>query len=111
MGTTMLQELSEDYSSMRKDTETMRKNPSEMKNTTSDMKNTWQGIKSRLDEAQDQISNLEVRGEKKKNTQWSSKRKKELERMRLYKEAGGGQLEAHQHLYHRRTRGGERERE
>ena len=61
----MLKELSENYKklsgnyiSMKKDIETMKENQVEMKNIISEMKNTEEGIKSRLDEAEDQSSEL-----------------------------------------------------
>ena len=43
---------------MKKDTENINKSQEEMKNKVSEMKNTGAGIKSRLDEAEDQISKL-----------------------------------------------------
>ena len=52
-------ELSENYISMKKNIETMNKNHLEIKNTIFDMKNTLEGIKCRLDEPEDQTSNLE----------------------------------------------------
>ena len=55
----MLKELNENYISLKKDIETMNKNHLEIKNTIFDMKNTLEGIKCRLDEPEDQISNLE----------------------------------------------------
>ena len=39
---------------MKKDIETINKIQTEMKNTISEQKNTVQGVKSRLDEAEDQ---------------------------------------------------------
>ena len=47
-----------------------------MKNIISEMKNTQEGIDSRLDKAEDQISNLENQLAKTSNQQ--KKRKKEL---------------------------------
>ena len=47
-----------------------------MKNTISEMKNTGEGIKSRLNEAEDQISELE--GKVEKNTQKEQEKEKRL---------------------------------
>ena len=52
-----------------------------MKNTIFELKNTEKGIKSRLHEAEDQISELEVK-EEKKTPRKSKKRKRGLERMK-----------------------------
>ena len=41
---------------MKKEIETIHKGQEEMKNTISALKNTVEGFKSRLDEAEDQIS-------------------------------------------------------
>ena len=41
---------------MKKEIETINKGQEEMKNTISELKNTEQGIKSRLDEGEDQIA-------------------------------------------------------
>ena len=49
---------------MKKDIETINKNQLEMKNTISDMKNILEGIKIRLDEVENQASNLEDTMEK-----------------------------------------------
>ena len=54
----MLKELSENYSSRKTGIETIKKNQQKMKNTISEMKNTPEGINSRLDETEDQISDL-----------------------------------------------------
>ena len=62
--------------SMKKDTETIKKDQSEMKNRVSEINNTLGGRNGRLDEAEDQISNLEAHGEKKKPPDQSSKKKK-----------------------------------
>ena len=47
--------------------DTIKKNQSEMKDTLIEMKNNLQGINSRVDEAENQINNLEYQEEK--NTQ------------------------------------------
>ena len=44
---------------MKKDIETIKKNQSEMKDTLTKMKNNLQGINSGVDEAKNQISDLE----------------------------------------------------
>ena len=49
---------------MKKDVETINKTQKEMKNTISEL-NTVEGIKSRLDEGEDWISELEDKVEKK----------------------------------------------
>ena len=59
MGIRMLKELSENYISMKKNIETMNKNHLEMNNAISEKKNTLKGIKSRLVQADYQISKLE----------------------------------------------------
>ena len=50
---------------MKKETETINKCQEEMKNVVSERKNTEEGIKNRLHEAQDPISDLEDKVEKK----------------------------------------------
>ena len=50
--------------SMKSDTETIRKDQPKMKTTISEINNTLEGISSRLDETDDQISNLEDKVEK-----------------------------------------------
>ena len=50
-----------------KDTETIKKDQLEIKNAISEINNTLEGIKSRLYEAENQISDLEDKGER--NTQ------------------------------------------
>ena len=62
--------------SMRKDIETIRKDQSEIKNAVSKIYITPVGINSKLDEAEDHISDLEDKIEK--NTQASSKKKKKF---------------------------------
>ena len=61
--------------SMKKDTETIKKDQSEMKNRVSEINNTLGGRNGRLDEAEDQISNLEGKIEK-SHTIRAAKRKK-----------------------------------
>ena len=63
----MLKELSEDLNSIKK-------TQSEMKGTLIEIKNNLQGNKSRVDEAKNQISDLEHRKEKTTN---QNKKKKE----------------------------------
>ena len=63
---------------MKKDIETMNKNQLKMKNTVSQMKNTIEGIKSRLDKAVHQISDLEDEVEINR----AMKRKKDIKRAR-----------------------------
>ena len=59
---------------MKKDVETINKTQKEMKNTISEL-NTVEGIKSRLEEAEDQISELgDIVG---KTPRKSKKRKKD----------------------------------
>lgn len=53
----MFNELSENVNSIKNDRETIKNNQSQMKNTTAEMKTTLQEI-NRVDEAQEQISNL-----------------------------------------------------
>ena len=53
MDISMLDELSENFNSIKKDTGTIKKKWSEMKNTLSGMNNTLEDINSRLDEADD----------------------------------------------------------
>ena len=50
---------------MEKDIETIKVDQSEIKNAISGTNNTLEWIKSRLDEAEDQISDLEDKVEKK----------------------------------------------
>ena len=52
---------------MREDMETIKKNQSEMKDTLIEMKNNLEVVNSRVDEAENPISNLEYK--KAKNTQ------------------------------------------
>ena len=58
--------------------ETIKKNQSEMKDTLNEMKNNLQGINSRVDEAKNQISNLEYK--KAKNTQQEEQEEKKIQR-------------------------------
>ena len=46
---------------MKKEIETINMGQEEIKNTISELKNTVEGIKSRLDEAEDWIIDLEAR--------------------------------------------------
>ena len=59
--------------------ETIKKNQSEMKDTLNEMKNNLQGINSRVDEAKNQISNLEYKEAKKNQT---NEEKKEFIKIR-----------------------------
>ena len=52
-------ELSENYNSVKKEIETIKKSQGEMQNIIWNKKNTPEGIKSRLDEAEDEIRELE----------------------------------------------------
>ena len=61
---------------MKKEIETISKGQEEMKNTISELKNTVEGIKIRLYEAEDWISELEVKVEK--NTQNEQEKEKRL---------------------------------
>ena len=54
----MLKQLSENFNSINKDIETLKNNQSEVINTLTEM-NTLQGITSRVDKAEDQISDWE----------------------------------------------------
>ena len=58
-------ELSANYINMKKEIENNNMNQEEMKNTITQLKNTGEGIKSRIDEPDDQISELEDKVEKK----------------------------------------------
>ena len=51
-------ELHANYINMKNETETINKGQEEMKNTIFELKNIVEGIKSKLDEADDQISEL-----------------------------------------------------
>ena len=62
---------------MKNDIENMNKNQLEMKNPISEIKNTQEEIKSRPDKAQDQISDLEYKVEK-KTPNHNNKKKKDL---------------------------------
>ena len=65
---------------MKKEIKTINKGQEEMKNRISELKNTGEGIKSRLDEAEDQISELEDK--EKKIPRMSKIRKKGSERLK-----------------------------
>ena len=60
---------------MKKEIETINKNQEEMKNTISEMKIILEGITSSLDEAEDQITELEDKV--KRNTQVEQLHKKD----------------------------------
>ena len=66
--TRMLKELNEDRSSIKK-------TRSEAKDTLTEIKNNLQGDNSRVDEAQNQINDLDIR--KQKATNQNNKKKKE----------------------------------
>ena len=57
----VLSELSENFNSIKEGMETIRKNQSELKDTLIKIKNNLQGISSRVDEAENQISDLEYK--------------------------------------------------
>ena len=63
----MLKELSEDLNSIKKI-------QSEMKDTLTEIKNNLQGNKSRMDEAENQISDLEHKGAKNHTEQKEEKK-------------------------------------
>ena len=63
----MFKELSENFKSMKKCIETIKNNQSKMKGTLTEMKNNLWAINSRVDEAEDQISDLEYMGAKTPN--------------------------------------------
>ena len=69
-------ELTANYINMKKEIETINKGQEETKNTISELKNTVEGIKSRPYEAEDWISELEVKVEK--NTQNEQEKEKRL---------------------------------
>ena len=52
---------------MKKDMRTIKKNQSEMKDTLTEMKSNLQGINSRVDEAENQISDLKYKEAKATN--------------------------------------------
>lgn len=58
----MLTELSANYNGMKREIKAINKSQTEKKNDISDMKNTMEGI-SRLDEAEDWITDLEEKVE------------------------------------------------
>ena len=58
-------ELTANYINMKKEIETINKGQEGMKNTISELKNIVEGIKSRPDEAEDWISQMEDKVEKK----------------------------------------------
>ena len=66
---------------MREDMETIKKNQSEMKDTLIEMKNNLEGVNSRVDEAENPISNLEYK--KAKNTQLELQKEKRIKKIRL----------------------------
>ena len=61
----MLKKLCESYNSMEKDIIIITEEQSAIKNTISEMKSTLEGINRRLNEAENQISDLEDKLEKK----------------------------------------------
>ena len=73
-------ELTENYKSMRKEIESINKYQEEMKNTLSE-KNTLEGFTSRLDEAEDQISEFNNKVER--NTQVKEQHEKHLKNMKI----------------------------
>ena len=70
----MLRELSEDLSRTKKI-------QSEMNNTLFDIKKNLQRKNSRMDEAENQINDLEH--EETKNSHWNNNKKKEFKKMRV----------------------------
>ena len=73
----MLTELSENFNSIKNFMETIKKNQSEMKDTLIKIQNNLQGNNSRMDEAKDQINNLEY--EKEKTTQSEHQEKQRIQ--------------------------------
>ena len=65
---------------MKKEIETINKGQEEMNKTISELQNTVEGIKSRFDEAEDWVSELENKVEK--NTQNEQEKEKRLRRMK-----------------------------
>ena len=74
----MLTELSENFNSIKNFMETIKKNQSEMKDTLIKIQNNLQGNNSRMDEAKDQINNLEY--EKEKTTQSEHQEKQRIQK-------------------------------
>ena len=72
-------EWSEKYNNMRQELETTNKNQEEKKNTISEIKSTQEGITSRLNEAGDQIIELEDKAER--NTQVEQEHRKRLKKI------------------------------
>ena len=70
----MLKELSEDFSSIKKI-------QSEMKDALIEIKNNLQGNNRRVDEAENQLNNMEHKGEK--NNQSEQQEEKETKNMRI----------------------------
>ena len=73
----------------------------EIKDTLIEIKNNLQGINSRVDEAKNQINDLEHK--EAKTTNQNSKKKKELKKQELAKEPLG-HLQTYQHANHRDAR-------
>ena len=71
---TMLKELSEDLKSIKK-------TQSEMRDTLIEIKNNLQGNSSRVDEAENQINDLEHR--KQKTTNQNNKKKKRVKKKKM----------------------------
>ena len=93
----MLNELSQDLNSIKKI-------QSEMKDSLIEIKNNLQGINSRVDEANNQINDLEHK--EAKTTNQNNKKKKNPKKRRQYKQTVG-QQQAFQHSHHRGARGEE----
>ena len=72
----MLKELSEDLSSIKK-------TQSEIKDTPIEIKNNLQGNHSRINEAKNQIDDLEDKETKNKTTMQNNKKKSESKKMRI----------------------------
>ena len=77
----MLKELSEDLKSIKKI-------QSETKDSLIEIKNDLQGNNSRVDEAKDQISDIEYKAAKRTSNQ-NNKKKKESKTTRIVKSASG----------------------
>ena len=89
----MLKGLSEDLSSIKK-------TQSEMKDTLIEIKNNFQGNNNTMDEAENQINDLEHK--EIKNNQSEKQEEKRIQKNEYSQPLG--QLKAFQHLHHRGTR-------
>ena len=72
----LFSKLNEKLNSIRKGVKTTKQNQSELKDTPTKMKNNLQGINSRVDEVENQISNLKYK--EAKNTQSNQEEEKRM---------------------------------